>query len=122
MAGIDRISAESFAQDWIAAWNSRDLDRVLSHYADEFELSSPLIVTFGGEPSGQLKGKVAIRAYWAKCLQVVPDLELEPIAVLLGVGNSMALHYRSLNGRLAMELLEFGEGGKVVKASALYGP
>lgn len=121
MTGIDRGFAEAFAKEWLAAWNSRDLERVLSHYADEFELSSPLIVTFGGEPSGRLKGKAAIRAYWAKCLQAVPDLKLEAIAVLLGVGNSMALHYRSLNGRLAIELLEFGEGGKVVKASALYG-
>ncbi len=35
--------AESFAAEWIAAWNARDLLRVLSHYTDDFEMSSPFI-------------------------------------------------------------------------------
>jgi hypothetical protein len=37
--------AEMFAAEWIAAWNSHDLDRVLSHYSETFEFSSPHIVT-----------------------------------------------------------------------------
>ena len=37
--------AERFATDWIAAWNSHDLDRVLTHYEDDFEMSSPLIAS-----------------------------------------------------------------------------
>ena len=49
-----------FAPEWIAAWNSRDLDRVLSHYTDDFEMSSPLIVALMNEPSGVLHGKPAI--------------------------------------------------------------
>src|ERR1700723_3107179 len=27
--------------EWIAAWNAHDLPRILSHYADDFEMSSP---------------------------------------------------------------------------------
>jgi ketosteroid isomerase-like protein len=49
--------AECFANDWIAAWNSHDLDRILAHYEDDFEMTSPLIVAFVGEPSGST-GKV----------------------------------------------------------------
>jgi len=37
--------AERFGADWIAAWNSHDLDRVLTHYEDDFEMSSPLIAS-----------------------------------------------------------------------------
>jgi ketosteroid isomerase-like protein len=33
--------AAQFAEEWIAAWNSHDLDRILSHYADDFEMASP---------------------------------------------------------------------------------
>jgi len=29
---IDRNFAARFAREWIAAWNSHDLERVLSHY------------------------------------------------------------------------------------------
>lgn len=53
---IDKPFAEQFARDWIEAWNGHDLDRILSHYADQFELSSPVIMGVAGEPSGTLKG------------------------------------------------------------------
>lgn len=33
--------AAQFAQEWVVAWNSRDLDRILLHYADDFEMFSP---------------------------------------------------------------------------------
>jgi hypothetical protein len=56
---LNKTFAERFAAEWIAAWNSHDLDRVLSHYADDFEMSSPYIAELAGEPSGKLKGKEA---------------------------------------------------------------
>ena len=27
-----------FAAEWIAAWNSHDLERILAHYTDDFEM------------------------------------------------------------------------------------
>jgi ketosteroid isomerase-like protein len=48
---LDKAFAENFAAEWIAAWNSHDLDRVLSHYAGDFEMSSPIIAQIAGEPS-----------------------------------------------------------------------
>ena len=38
---------EKFARDWIEGWNTHALERVLSHYADDFEMSSPFIGQFG---------------------------------------------------------------------------
>ena len=35
--------AAQFAEEWVAVWNSRDLDRILAHYADDFEMASPYI-------------------------------------------------------------------------------
>lgn len=66
---ITREFADRFAQEWVDAWNSHDLERVLSHYADDFEMSSPYIAQIAGEPSGMLKGKPAIAAYWAHALE-----------------------------------------------------
>lgn len=37
-----------------------DLARILSNYADDFEISSPVIVKIIGEPSGTPKGKEAV--------------------------------------------------------------
>jgi predicted HD phosphohydrolase len=34
-----RTVAERFAEDWVAAWNSHDLGRILEHYEEDFEMS-----------------------------------------------------------------------------------
>jgi ketosteroid isomerase-like protein len=54
---MEKEFAESFATEWIESWNAHDIDRVLSHYAEDFEMSSPVIIQVAGEPSGTLKGK-----------------------------------------------------------------
>ena len=41
---IDPQWATEFAQEWIDSWNSHDLDRILSHLSDDFEMKSPLIL------------------------------------------------------------------------------
>lgn len=115
---IDKKFAEHFAKDWIDAWNSHDLDRILSHYSDQFEMSSPVIVQIAGEPSGTLKGKAAVGGYWAKALQLIPDLRFELLAILAGV-NSITLYYKGARG-LAAEVFHFGSDQKVVKAYAHY--
>jgi ketosteroid isomerase-like protein len=56
--------AEHFASDWIDSWNSHDLSRILSHYADDFTMTSPKIIQLADEPSGTLHGKAAVGAYW----------------------------------------------------------
>lgn len=63
---ITRPFADTFAAEWIDAWNKRDLDRVLSHYADDFTFSSPFIASVAGEPSSRLTGRVTVRRYWSK--------------------------------------------------------
>lgn len=116
---IDRAFADRFAADWFAAWNRHDLDQILSHYADDFEMNSPTIIRIAGEPSGRLKGKAGVRAYWAKALQKFPDLRFEPVATLLGV-DSVTLCYRGVNGVMSADVLAFGAGGKVVWSHAYY--
>lgn len=116
---IDESFAAEFASDWIAAWNARDLDRVLAHYTEDFEMTSPVIVRVMGEPSGCLKGKQAVGAYWAKALSQIPELHFEWIATLVGV-NSVAIHYKGVKGRLVVEVFHFGPDRKVVKAASYY--
>ncbi|TRW93182.1 nuclear transport factor 2 family protein [Candidatus Methylobacter oryzae] len=116
---MNNAFAEHFAKDWIDAWNSHDLARILSHYDDDFEMSSPVIIQLAGEAGGTLRGKAAVGAYWAKALQLIPDLHFELITTLVGV-NSITLHYRGAGGRLAAEVFHFNEEQKVVKAFAHY--
>lgn len=115
---IDSSFAERFAADWIDSWNSHDLDRVLAHYTDDFTMSSPLIIKIAGEPSGTLRGKDKVRAYWTKGLQLIPDLHFELINTLPGI-DSLVLYYKSPRG-LAAEVFHFNETGKVIRSHANY--
>lgn len=115
---LDKAFADHFAADWIDAWNTHDLDRVLSHYTDDFDMSSPVIIKVAGEPSGTLRGKEAVGSYWAKALQLIPDLHFELISTLVGV-NSITLYYKSARG-LSAEVFHFNQDGKVTRAYAHY--
>jgi selenocysteine lyase/cysteine desulfurase len=115
---IDKEFANHFATDWIDSWNKHDLVRILSHYADNFEMSSPMIIKIAGEPSGALKGKEAVGSYWAKALQLIPDLHFELVATLVGV-NSITLYYNGVRSPTA-EVFHFNLEGKVSKAYAHY--
>lgn len=117
---IDKNFAEHFANEWIDSWNSHDLSRILSHYSDDFEMSSPFISQVSGEPSGMLKGKDAVGAYWAKALTLIPELRFELITTLIGV-NSITLYYQGVRGPSA-EVFHFGPDNKVASAYAHYAP
>lgn len=113
LAGVDTaISldfARHFAAEWIEAWNSHDLERILSHYADDFEMHSPFIIERMGKPSGMLKGKEKVRSYWEKGL-ADGKLRFTLEEALAGV-NSIAIRYRRHTGHSAVEVLFFGGGG-----------
>ena len=51
---LTKDEGRALAEEWIASWNSRDLDRILSHYTDDLEFSSIYILEFAGEPTGTL--------------------------------------------------------------------
>lgn len=118
-APVTKEEAERFAHEWIDAWNSHDLRRILAHYADDFEMASPRIVDIGGEASGVLRGKEKVGAYWRKALDVIPDLRFELVAVFAGA-RSVAIHYRNQAGRMAVETFELGDHGRVTRAAAHY--
>jgi ketosteroid isomerase-like protein len=111
--------AQEFAEEWIAAWNSHDLERIFSHYTDDFEMSSPYIVLRMGEPSGTLRGKTAIRPYWTAALTWQPPLHFELQHVYAGA-DSITIAYRRVGGPLAAEVLFFNGDGKAVKGVAHY--
>jgi len=111
--------ARRFATEWVEAWNAHDLERVLAHYTDDFEMSSPFIVSISGEGSGTLKGKARVAEYWRTALERMPDLRFELLQVLAGAG-SVTLCYKSVLGMLSAEVLFINEDGKVYKALAHY--
>ena len=117
---MDQEFADHFAREWIEAWNAHDLERILSHYTDEFRMSSPRIVDLGFSDTGTLQGKEAIREYWGPSLVEGSNVRFELINTYIGA-NSVTIHYRSVSSdRLAAEVFIFDEHGEVTEALAHY--
>lgn len=115
---VNREFAAKFAQEWVEAWNRHDLEAVLSHYSDDFEMSSPYIAAISGEHRCTLKGKAAVAAYWSAALERMPGLHFELRQTLFGA-DSVTLCYQGVRG-MAAEVFFFDADGRVVKAAAHY--
>ncbi|MBK8517069.1 MAG: nuclear transport factor 2 family protein [Saprospiraceae bacterium] len=113
------MDAKKFANKWIESWNSHDLDEILTHYSDDVEITTPMIKLAANIDSGSLKGKEEVKEYWKKALQRIPDLHFELYDVTSGV-NSVALFYKSVMNKKAIEVMFFNDLGKVNKMYAFY--
>ncbi len=111
--------ARKFAEEWIESWNSHDMERVLSHYTDDFLMSSLRIPFLGFDESGTLQGKTAMREYWGPALTENSQAHMTLDMVLLAP-NSITIYYHSRTGRQAAEVLIFNEVGLVKEAIAHY--
>jgi hypothetical protein len=83
-------------------------------------LSLPLIIERKKDPNGLLRGKTAIREYWAIGLAAVPPLQFELIDVHVGV-NSIGILYKCIGRRRVIEMLTFNERNEVIRGGGLYG-
>lgn len=111
--------AAAFAHDWIEAWNSHDLEAILSHYDPQIVFLSPVAALRVG--NGRVVGLEALRAYWSAGLAAQPDLRFSLEQVLVGF-EALTLRYSNHRGQAVTETFEFGQDGKVVRASACYDP
>jgi hypothetical protein len=96
MAAFDM---QQFAREWIAAWNARDLDAILRHYAEDVVFSSPTARQVTG--SGLVVGKPALREYWEKALARHPQLHFELERVYEGVDGLTICYIRNGSVRVA---------------------
>lgn len=116
---LNEDGARSFAEEWIAAWNSHDLARILSHYSDDVVLTSPVAAKLLNSADGTVQGKQALQAYFKKAVETFPQLRFELIEVMWGVA-SVVLYYRNQKGTRTGEFMEFDSDGKVTRVVANY--
>jgi hypothetical protein len=110
---------DQFAAHWIDAWNSHDLDAIMSHYADEVVLTSPVAARLLNQSSGTVVGKEALRQYFSRGLEAFPDLAFRLHDVLSGL-NSVVLYYENHRATKTAEYMEFDAFNKVVRVVANY--
>jgi hypothetical protein len=114
---MDVQEREAFAKAWLNGWNERDLERILSHYADDVEFQSPFAVYLLGEEWRTIKGKRDLTQYFERGLAAVPGkIEFELLGVFHGT-DSLVVHFQSKTHKCA-EFMELNHEGKVRRAIA----
>jgi ketosteroid isomerase-like protein len=120
---MTRNAIPAFAQNWIDAWNRRDLEAVLAHYADDARFTSPRAQATVG--TATVVGKAALRDYWRAALAGIETLSFALDHTLwdderqeLVIVYTAAIDGRS---RRAGEFMRFDPAGFIVAAEAMYG-
>jgi len=113
----DPAFCAALGRQWIDAWNSHDLERILALYADEAEMTSDKIALLGFDPSGTVRGKEALRAYWRKGLDLLPGLHFTLIDVYVSP-DSLVVFYENERGAKICEYLRLDADGRIRQGSA----
>jgi ketosteroid isomerase-like protein len=108
----------TFAEEWSAAWNRRDVEDVLAHFHDDVVFSSPVAAEMVPGSGGVVRGKAALREYWTTALAALPELRFEVVGVYQGQ-SVLVINYRNERGRLVNEVLEF-DGARVRRGHGTY--
>jgi ketosteroid isomerase-like protein len=101
--------ARQFVQQWEADWNSRDIERILARYSDDVVFESPHVVDWFAEPTGEIRGKHALREYWLSGLARRPELHFSVLEVRLSVGT-IVIDYANERGVRVAEILKLKKG------------
>jgi len=117
---FDAKDAQQFAKEWCEAWNSHDMESIMSHYAESVVLTSPTAARLLKDPAGVVTGKDALRNYFAVGLKANPNLRLEVVDVTCGV-STVVVYYANQNGTKVSEFMELSSDGKVTRVIAHYG-
>ena len=116
---MDVEFANKFASEWIDAWNSHEIDEIISHYAELLEFKSPLVVERYSDPAGIIHDREKLKEYFLIGLTNNPSLTFNLNRVLLGV-NCLTLYYKNARGGETAELFEFDENHKVIRSVSCY--
>lgn len=112
--------ADVFAEGWVAAFNSHDLARIVSHYDPDIELSSPVYFKFTEGRTARLKGIGELESYFRGGLQRFPNLRFTLLETYKGFESVCVRYHTTVGDRVACEVMEFAPDGAVRRVAAHY--
>lgn len=110
--------AQRFTDEWLDAWNTHDIDAILSHFHDDVVFSSPLAQRIVEGSNGYVRGKDDLRKYWTEGLRRNGDLHFTLEGIYVGV-DTLVVNYRNQADRRVNEVLVF-EGSLVIEGHGAY--
>ncbi len=116
---MDRATGGRFVEAWCASWRKVDIDAVVSHFAENAEMRSPLALKLTG--SAVVTGAENIRAYWRKAYGAAVSPDLKVLNWSWDDAISRLTVWWQLGDTRASEFMDFDAAGRVVRSEAFYG-
>jgi ketosteroid isomerase-like protein len=110
--------AQQFTDAWLDAWNTHDIEAILSHFHDDVVFSSPVAQQIVEDSGGYVRGKDELRAYWTEGLRRNEDLHFTLEGIYVGV-DTLVINYRNNADRRVNEVLVF-RGSLVIEGHGTY--
>ena len=118
-----KIDVHAFANQWIADWNRRDVEAVLTHFSEDVVFISPRAGAVCGSP--KVAGKLKLREYWTKALSRVQTIHFTLDHVVSDCDRLLVgiVYTSEINGKRmrSVEFLRFGEDGLISEGEAMHG-
>ena len=118
-AVMDRDAAGRFVERWCQNWCKVDIDAVVSHFADDAEMRSPLAVKLTDSPV--VKGADNIRRYWKRAYGHIESADLKVLAWSWDGTIARLTVWWQLGEARASEFMDFDASGRVTRSEAFYG-
>lgn len=123
-AAPDRAAAlTALARTWLARFNARDLDGLLALYADDAVHTSPKLRDRQPETQGKVRGKAALRAWWADAFARLPALLYVESGVTAADDRVWLEYLRRVPGEPDLQVAErfLVRDGRIVDSAVFHG-
>lgn len=114
---------QSIAFRWFEAFNTKQLEKLLSLYDDEAQHFSPKLKIRQPETNGLVVGKAAMRAWWQDAFDRLPSLNYKVTSLTANTDRVFMEYIRQVDGEedmLVAEVLEVREG-KIIASRVYHG-
>ncbi|CAM3507997.1 hypothetical protein FSS13T_09600 [Flavobacterium saliperosum S13] len=114
---------QSIAFRWFEAFNTKQLEKLLSLYDEEAQHFSPKLKIRQPETNGLVVGKAAMRAWWQDAFDRLPSLNYKVTSLTANTDRVFMEYIRQVDGEedlLVAEVLEVREG-KIVASRVYHG-
>lgn len=104
---------KQITHDWIRAFNEQNLQNLLALYHNDAEHFSPKLKIRQPESHGFIKGKPAMKAWWADAFERLPSLQYVLVNLIVDDKQVFMEYLRKVDAEAEMmvgEVLEIEEG------------
>jgi hypothetical protein len=111
------------AQQWLAAFNTKDLDGLLALYHEHAQHFSPKLKLRLPETKGLITGHTAMREWWQDAFTRLPNLHYKPIQFTIQENRIFIEYIRQTPGEEDMDVAEYleVEEEKIIRSRVYHG-